>query len=328
MKLDRQAREEILDAITKLGSEGALITEIAGNVSCERHTLAKYLAVMESEHIVYHKQIGKAKLWFIQKAPLRAAITLPAVRQTFREHALSQVIERLPHGVAITDETGSVMFMNRRASEHYGGAAGDFLGALLGGVKAACSFDRVLKGVRESRQESSGEFVDRRRRYIQLSASPFVHDDGSTAFLFIISDLSARKAAENELAAQKQLLEAERRALNESAIVAETDLQGNITYANDKFVKLSGYSREELLGKTHKIVNSGHHPPAFFRSLWRTISGGKVWHGTVKDRAKDGSCYWLESALAPVMGKHGKPSKYIAIRFDVTKYLVSIKHRR
>lgn len=321
MVIDIERRNEILSTIASLGSDGALITTIASHVSCERHTLTKYLRVMELEGLVYHKSISKAKLWFIQKASLNTVIGKRSARQTFREQTLLSIIENLPDGIIITDDKGKVLFMNDYILENYNGSLGTSLNHVLCGKRSLSIIDNLLCLLYNESSRKSVEIVDINNKHVRITASSLIHTDGKKAFMLVISDLTAYKKIQEELAEQKQLLEAERNALNEAAIVAETDLNGKITYANEKFVNVSGYSRDELLGKTHSFINSGYHSNTFFKELWKTISHGKVWHGTVKNKTKDGSQYWLESAIAPVLGKDGRPKKYIAVRFDVTKYL-------
>ncbi len=107
-------------------------------------------------------------------------------------------------------------------------------------------------------------------------------------------------------------------AIDQHAIVSIADIDGNIIYANDKFCEISQYQREELIGKNHRIIKSGEHSKEFWQEMWNTISNGHVWQGLVKNKAKDGSIYWVDSTIVPFMDSNNNISKYVAIRRDIT----------
>lgn len=116
-----------------------------------------------------------------------------------------------------------------------------------------------------------------------------------------------------------KLFEDLRYALDESTIVAYTDEKGIIQYVNDKFCEVSKYSRDELIGSDHRIVNSHYHSKEFFKDLWKTISSGKVWKGEIRNQAKDGKYYWVDTTIVPFLNEKNRPYQYLAIRYEITK---------
>ena len=321
MTIDRKIREEVLEAILKAGSDGSTITEIEKKTKFERHTLSKYLIIMAAHGLIYFKQFGKAKVWYVNKVPLQKTLDPTHNTKSVGETFLSNILSHLPYGLVVIDLDHNILFASNNLTERYGDLGNKkFYSSILGNQNPPSlkKLEQLFKGNLNLVEFKLG---DKEGRILNIKASRVTNPDKTTSFALIIDDITERIKSQEELFERKSLLESERAALNESAIVAETDLQGRITYVNDKFVEISGYSAEELLGKDHRIINSGYHSKSFFKNMWLTISSGKVWKGIIRNKAKNGSFYWVDSSIAPILGKNGKPVKYLAIRFDITKWL-------
>src|SRR5690606_22448324 len=121
-----------------------------------------------------------------------------------------------------------------------------------------------------------------------------------------------------ERSAVQHELEMQKFAMDEHAIISITDADGKIIYANDRFCRISGYDRDELIGNSHRVVNSGLHSHSFFRNLWQTILAGQVWRGEIRNLNKNGRLYWLAATIVPLLGADDRPERFIAIRTDIT----------
>jgi len=163
--------------------------------------------------------------------------------------------------------------------------------------------------------------------WVDTTIVPFMSREGKPRqYVAVRADITDRKRTEEALkqglATSDQTLREladQKFALDQHAIVAVTDVQGTITYVNDKFCDISKYSKAELIGQNHRILNSGHHPTEFFGRMYHTIANGKVWHGEIKNGAKDGSIYWVDTTIVPFVEADGKPRQYMAIRADITE---------
>ena len=167
-----------------------------------------------------------------------------------------------------------------------------------------------------------------KNNYVVINISQEIFDESAkytliTIFVVLILIVYLLKNDEEQtqdsLDTSNKNLKDYKNALDKTNIVAMTDVKGKITYVNDFFTEISQFSREELLGQDHRIINSGYHSKAFFKDLWQTIANGKIWHAEVKNRKKNGTYYWTDTNIIPILGKDGKPEKYLAIRKDITE---------
>ncbi len=228
--------------------------------------------------------------------------------------------------VAITDAKGVITYVNDKFCEISKYSRDELIGrthkVINSGHHPKPFFEDLWKTI-ESGKIWKGDIKNRAKDgtdyWVATTIVPFLDGNGKPyQYLAIRDEITARKRAEESLEKAVRELQDLKHALDAAAIVAITDADGVITYVNDTFCGISKYSREELIGRTHQIINSGYHSKEFFRELWQTIENGHVWRGDIRNRAKDGTQYWVATTIVPFLGPTGKPYQYLAIRNEIT----------
>lgn len=240
--------------------------------------------------------------------------------------------------VAITDQKGIITSVNDKFCEISKYERDELLGQdhriLNSGYHGKEFFKTLWKTIGEGkvwRGEICNLAKDGSRYWVHTTIVPFLNEQGKPyQYVSIRTDITQRKRAEENL---KQTLKENldiRFALDQSTIVAFTDAKGIITNVNDKFCEISQYTREEIIGQNHRVLNSGFHSKDFFRQLWKTIQEGNVWKGEIRNKAKNGTLYWVDTTIVPFIDENGNPYQYLAIRNDITerKQSEEILHRQ
>ncbi|MFE8699555.1 PAS domain S-box protein [Cytobacillus sp. FJAT-54145] len=229
--------------------------------------------------------------------------------------------------VAYTDDKGIITYVNEKFCEISKYSAEELIGhthrMVNSGFHSKVFFEELWRTI-SSGNVWHGEIRNKAKDgtfyWVDTTIVPFLNESGEPyKYLAIRKDITHYKQVVEDLNKSMQELVDLKFALDTSSIVAITDHKGFIKFVNDKFSKISKYSKEELIGKDHRIINSAFHSKEFFKDLWRTISSGNVWKGEIKNQAKDGSYYWVDTTIVPFLDDYGKPYQYLAIRYEITE---------
>ncbi|AFS81077.1 PAS/PAC sensor signal transduction histidine kinase [Candidatus Nitrosopumilus koreensis AR1] len=228
--------------------------------------------------------------------------------------------------LTVWDKHGTITYANKKFCDVSGYEEKELIGQNHRILKAKTYSDQFydeLWNVISNGKTWHGEIknVSKTGKYYWVMATivPVFDEDGKPEqYVAIRTDITNRKNIEERLRRSQSDVEKIKFALDESALVAITDKQGTITYANKKFCDVSGYEEKELIGQNHRILKSGYHPPEFYDELWEVISKGKTWQGEIKNVSKTGKYYWVKTTIVPFLDEDGKPEQYVAIRTDIT----------
>jgi len=295
------------------------------------YVLGGVIAIMVGSVLIYGRKMSKHMIETYRRAE-RAAIELAR-----NEARHSAIIDSSIDAVVLINSDGEVVEWSRHAEHIFGWKRNEAIGVSFIDAMVPLSsksqyedrFSDLLSNKKDSsdgcRFEAEGARKDGLEFPVELSAATITNDGRSWINLFV-RDITKRNEAENELTRAKdeaehalRELSTQKFALDQHAIVAITDAAGTIKYANGKFCAVSKYRKEELIGKNHRILNSGYHPKEFFAEMYRAIHGGNVWQGDIKNKAKDGTFYWVKSTIVPFRNMAGKIERFIAIREDITE---------
>lgn len=336
--------EEVLGNATKIQelihpeSREKIIPIITNAIANKKEYNCVFRANIKSDTVKWIETLGVPSIDDDDDTILYSVISWDVTQKINREkelEKLSIVAKETTNCVIITDKDGFTEWVNEGFTKFSGYKLEEIIGKKPGAVLQGPNTDpkhiEYLRICIQKQESGYCEILNYRKNdspyWVEIYLTPIFNEQGELQkFIAIQNDVTKRKFHDEQLKETNYLLNEtinelkyQKHALDEHSIVAITDVQGTITYANQKFCSLSKYSLRELIGKNHRILNSGEHSKAFFKEMYSTIANGKTWHGEIKNKAKDGTYYWVDTTIVPFISqKTGKPEHYVSIRTDIT----------
>ena len=248
-------------------------------------------------------------------------------RNEAASRTILRAVEQSPASILITDSQANVLYVNPRFTDITGYAASEIIGRnprILKSGQTTAETYRQLWDTLLSGGVWEGNFINQRKNgevyWEHATISAVIDPSGAiSSYVEVSEDITGRLLAEEALRSSRAYLADLGAALDGTISVATTDADGRITSVNAMFCKLSGYSADELLGCDNRILSSGYHPAKFFKDLWDTIQAGRIWHGEIRNKAKDGHLYWVSAIIVPQPDQASVPQGYLVLRNDITE---------
>ncbi|MBC7874703.1 MAG: PAS domain S-box protein [Ferruginibacter sp.] len=288
--------------------------------------IQRTMFLIEYRKTQLNKKISGIRKWMIFFIILSGILLVYTTFNLYREQSRTQskekeleiVLNRINDGVVSVDNDWHYTFLNDAALATHPPGKAETLGKVIWDVhpemKGTIFWDKYHEAMATGKVVEIEDYYAPMDTWFLVKVYPAA--DGLTIFY---TDITKSKKAERKLSQTLKELMDYKFALDESSIVGITDQEGIIKHANHNFCQISKYTADELIGQDHRTINSGYHPKEFIKNLWTTIANGKIWRGELKNKAKDGTIYWVDATIVPFLDDKGNPSQYVAIQADITE---------
>ena len=317
MDVHKPIQRKILSILSEIGTSGATITEIEKRISFERHTLSKYLSFMEGHGLIYHKDIGKAKVWFINKAPIQTVLySLPA-KKTFAEKILSDLIAVIPFGLIIIDKDYTILFQNKKMITLYGKKEGEKFYTAILGLENPLKIQPITHLIDHKTDGAEALIQDKEANTLNIKASRLVNPDGSESFILIIEDVTKQKNAEKVLDKSEEKY----RVLTQTSpdCIKLLDTKGIIAFMNEGGLREHNFTRpEQAVGLEWTAFFIPKHQ-AKARNAFRKALAGETSKIDIKHTRTGSRREWCQITLSPITNHNKEVVNILAVSSDITE---------